>query len=149
MDYLSPIRTGAERHVNEPLIIVATQTIEAGVDIDLDGLITEAAPLDALRQRFGRLNRAGRPITPFAAILAHREDFGPKADDPVYGDRIGRTWDSAADSVATPNGTVDFGIEAFPRTLMEGGRCSGIAKALRAGTNAGLCPSVVANLTRS
>jgi CRISPR-associated endonuclease/helicase Cas3 len=71
-----------------------------------------------LRQRFGRLNRSGRPITPVAAILAHREDFGPKADDPVYGDRIGRTWE-AMQGVSTPNGTVDFGIEAFPAMLMD------------------------------
>jgi CRISPR-associated endonuclease/helicase Cas3 len=117
-DYLSPIRTGAERRLNTPLILVATQTIEAGVDIDLDGLITEAAPLDALRQRFGRLNRSGRPISPVAAILAHREDFGPKADDPVYGDRIGNTW-AALQAAAAPNGTMDFGIEAFPQVLLD------------------------------
>jgi CRISPR-associated endonuclease/helicase Cas3 len=116
MDYLRPIRTGADRHLNEALIIVATQTIEAGVDIDLDGLVTEAAPLDALRQRFGRLNRSGRPITPVAMILAHREDFDQKADDPVYGDRIGRTWE-AMQGVSRPNGTIDFGIEAFPAML--------------------------------
>jgi hypothetical protein len=36
---LRPIRTGADRHLNEALIIVAIQTIEAGVDIDLDGLV--------------------------------------------------------------------------------------------------------------
>ena len=46
---LAPLRTGAERTLEKPLILVATQCIEAGVDIDLNALITEAAPLDCLR----------------------------------------------------------------------------------------------------
>ena len=61
---LDPFRTGndEERAAAAPLMVVATQCLEVGVDLDLDGLVTEAAPLDALRQRFGRVNRAGRPI---------------------------------------------------------------------------------------
>jgi CRISPR-associated endonuclease/helicase Cas3 len=118
---LQPIRTGRPRDLEKPLIIVATQTIEAGVDIDFDGLVSEAAPLDALRQRFGRLNRAGREdIAPVAAVLAHRDDIGSRADDPVYGDRIKKTWEAlrgvAAESAAR---TVDFGIGGFPPKLLE------------------------------
>jgi CRISPR-associated endonuclease/helicase Cas3 len=40
-------------------IIVATQAIEAGVDISARLLITELAPWASLVQRFGRCNRAG------------------------------------------------------------------------------------------
>ena len=40
-------------------IIVATQAIEAGVDISASTLITELAPWSSLVQRFGRLNRYG------------------------------------------------------------------------------------------
>lgn len=40
-------------------IIVATQVIEAGVDISSKTLITDAAPWSALVQRFGRCNRGG------------------------------------------------------------------------------------------
>lgn len=40
-------------------IVIATQAIEAGVDISARTLFTELAPWSSLVQRFGRLNRAG------------------------------------------------------------------------------------------
>lgn len=40
-------------------IVVATQVIEAGVDISAAALWTEVAPLPSIVQRLGRLNRAG------------------------------------------------------------------------------------------
>ncbi len=42
------------------LIVVATQTLEVGADIDADYLVTEACGVRALTQRLGRLNRLGR-----------------------------------------------------------------------------------------
>jgi CRISPR-associated endonuclease/helicase Cas3 len=117
---LGPIRTRdpeAPRMLPKPLFVVATQTIEAGVDIDLDGLVTEAAALDALRQRFGRANRAGRSMTPVSAILAHKDDIGGKADDPVYGDRIAKTW-TELNRIADPaTRVIDFGIDALAEHL--------------------------------
>jgi CRISPR-associated endonuclease/helicase Cas3 len=111
---LNPIRTGSERDLKKPFIIVSTQCIEAGVDIDLDGLITEAAPIDALRQRFGRLNRNGRDITPYAAIISGKAD--PK--DPVYGEATGNAWKYLTEHPDKPahkseNAVVDFGLAAF------------------------------------
>jgi CRISPR-associated endonuclease/helicase Cas3 len=117
--HLDPIRTRTAdscRHLAKPLIVVATQTIEAGVDIDFDGLVTEAASLDALRQRFGRLNRAGRTFAAEAALLAHREDIGPKADDAVYGNRIAKTWE-ALNRWKDSEGCIDFGITAMAKLL--------------------------------
>jgi CRISPR-associated endonuclease/helicase Cas3 len=113
---LAPIRTGRSRarsEMTDPLVVVATQTVEAGVDIDFDGLVTEAAPLDALRQRFGRLNRAGRDIAVEAVVLAHQDDIGSQADDPVYGDRIAKSWTKLQQLGAEANGVVDFGIDAL------------------------------------
>lgn len=39
--------------------LVATQTVEVGVDLDWAGLVTELAPGSALAQRAGRVNRRG------------------------------------------------------------------------------------------
>jgi len=42
------------------MIFVATQVVEVSLDISYDVLVTEAAPLDALVQRMGRVNRYGQ-----------------------------------------------------------------------------------------
>ncbi|MFP5230022.1 MAG: type I-U CRISPR-associated helicase/endonuclease Cas3 [Acidobacteriota bacterium] len=120
---LAPIRTGVERNLEKPLVLVATQCIEAGVDIDLDGLVTEAAPLDSLRQRFGRLNRNGRAIIPFAAILGPPK-AGRKKADPVYGQAITCAWDYLVQHTDEPatkkaESKVDFGLKAFAGKMKE------------------------------
>ena len=42
------------------LVVVATQTLEVGADVDAECLVTEACGVRALTQRLGRLNRLGR-----------------------------------------------------------------------------------------
>ena len=42
---------------NTPCIVVSTQVVEVSLDISFDIMITECAPIDALTQRFGRINR--------------------------------------------------------------------------------------------
>jgi CRISPR-associated endonuclease/helicase Cas3 len=111
-------QNGAAR-LERPLVIVATQTIEAGADLDLDGLITEAAPLDALRQRFGRVNRAGREISPYGAVLAYSADL--KGEDSVYGTAIGATWKA----LGADGAELDFGIAALDAMLAAKGFITG------------------------
>jgi len=53
-------RTGLGRERAAPVIVVATQVVEVSLNIDLDVLFSDPAPLEALVQRFGRVNRKGR-----------------------------------------------------------------------------------------
>ena len=60
------MKVGRQRH----LIVVATQTLEVGADIDAEYLVTEACSVRALTQRLGRLNRLGR-YTHARAVYVH------------------------------------------------------------------------------
>lgn len=51
---------GRESTNRKPMVLVSTQVVEVSLDIDLDTLFSEPAPLEALVQRFGRVNRSGR-----------------------------------------------------------------------------------------
>lgn len=50
---------GSEKYSNGlmPCLVVSTQVVEVSLDISFDRMITQVAPLDALIQRFGRVNR--------------------------------------------------------------------------------------------
>jgi CRISPR-associated endonuclease/helicase Cas3 len=115
---------------DKPLFVVATQCLEVGADFDFDGMVSECASLDALRQRFGRLNRKGRGIDARGCIVVRGnqikseeeirkfEEEG-KLDDPIYGNALARTW-NWLQRVAVQDGKekrVDFGIAAMERTL--------------------------------
>lgn len=46
-----------ENWMNNGLVLISTQMVEISLDIDFEVLFTELAPLDALVQRMGRVNR--------------------------------------------------------------------------------------------
>ena len=118
---LKPLESGQadKRTLAKPVIVVATQTLEVGADFDFDGLVTECASLDALRQRFGRLNRMGRKIDARAAIFVRGDQTGGNVDDPVYGEALTKTW-HWLDECKDENGEVDFGIVHLEEKLPKG-----------------------------
>jgi len=103
------------------LFAVATQTVEVGADFDFDGLVTQIAPLDALRQRFGRLNRTGRDIAAKAIVIAAKEELKAKTPDPIYGFAARGAWEalSRIARVEQRRRIVDFGSLALTEEINE------------------------------
>ncbi|WP_258870678.1 helicase-related protein [Pyrobaculum aerophilum] len=52
-------RLGTLGKVENGGVLIGTQTLEAGLDLDLDALYTELSPIDSLVQRLGRVGRRG------------------------------------------------------------------------------------------
>lgn len=52
--------TGVRSDQRRPIVVVATQVVEVSLNIDLDTIYADPAPLEALVQRFGRVNRQRR-----------------------------------------------------------------------------------------
>lgn len=108
-----------KRGLGHRVLLVSTQAIEAGADFDLDALVTECASLDALRQRFGRLDRLGELGVSHAVIVAGTAQTAPEGEgfpvDPVYGEALARTWwwmlERAEPTDAGP--MIDFGIDTM------------------------------------
>jgi CRISPR-associated endonuclease/helicase Cas3 len=86
-------RREKESRINErpPRLLIATQVVEVSLDIDYDVLLTECAPIDALVQRAGRVNRPRRENLGRVVIHSHEEDseriygFPPRILDTTWG----------------------------------------------------------------
>jgi CRISPR-associated endonuclease/helicase Cas3 len=64
----------------QPGLVVATQVVEVSLDVDFDVLFTAAAPLEAMLQRFGRVNRLGR--RPPADVIVHAPAYRERRGEP-------------------------------------------------------------------
>jgi len=116
-ELLSRMRAGRERAKSATkLFVVATQTVEVGANLDFDALVTEAAPLNALRQRFGRLDRLGESESTEAVIALRKT----KDEDIIYGSELTDTWDwlMSRASLVENRKTLDFGVSSL-QTLLE------------------------------
>lgn len=71
------------------LIVVATQTLEVGADIDAEYLVTEQCGVRALTQRLGRLNRMGR-FKDARAVYVHTPAVVPRPKGGI--ERKGDIW---------------------------------------------------------
>lgn len=84
-----------------PQLLIATQAVEVSLDIDYDIAFIENAPIDALIQRFGRVNRAGKKqIEPIGTTVHLRNNTVPVylvensiGDTPFYDKTVlSTTW---------------------------------------------------------
>ncbi|KAF5086794.1 CRISPR-associated helicase Cas3' [Methanobacterium aggregans] len=77
-------REKIEKSLDNLDLLVGTQAIEVSLDIDYDALYSEPAPIDALIQRFGRVNRKRRkniaPVNVFSE--------GSESDKYIYNPEI-------------------------------------------------------------
>jgi CRISPR-associated endonuclease/helicase Cas3 len=90
-----------------PLVVVATQCIEAGADFDFDGLVSECASIDALRQRFGRVDRRGELGETHGVVLGRVDQVDTDAVDPIYDRALAATWGW----ITSLGDGLDFGVD--------------------------------------
>jgi CRISPR-associated endonuclease/helicase Cas3 len=80
-------RSKKEEEVGFPepgMIVIATQVVEVSLDISYDVLVTELAPVDALVQRMGRVNRRGEQ-KPVPVLVYRKCSDGSRQ---VYGEEV-------------------------------------------------------------
>lgn len=106
-----------------PRLVVATQTVEAGVDLDASTLVTEICDWPALVQRLGRLNRRGDQTTATAHLVAPEKPRG--GTTAVYGEDIA----TAMGHLAAVLDGADVSPEALAHIAQ--GHADGIAAATR------------------
>lgn len=100
-------RSQKERQLfdKEVQLLVGTQAIEVSLDINYDVILTEVAPLDALIQRFGRVNRKPNNEVKECYVFGERN----KVDRFIYKneDVIERTLEVIKENESTNQGVIN------------------------------------------
>ena len=76
----------------ESFILVATQVVEVSLDVSFDFMVTECAPLEALVQRFGRVNRYKNKTEEINVWITFPSKIDIKKRYPYEKEDITNTW---------------------------------------------------------
>lgn len=98
-------------------IVVSTQVVEVSLDISFDLMITETAPLDALIQRFGRVNRKRtvKTIGKYKPVYVLKPPEDYKEALPYNADILKNTFDILPDEAVLHEKDLQAKIdEVFP-----------------------------------
>jgi CRISPR-associated endonuclease/helicase Cas3 len=80
---IAEVPTGRDLERDKPFVVVSTQVVEVSLDIDMDTIYTDPAPLEALLQRFGRVNR-GRTGQLLCPVHVFTEPSNPTDSKNAY-----------------------------------------------------------------
>ena len=100
-------------------IVIATQTLEVGADLDADHMVTESCGVQALVQRLGRLNRMGDRDE---SRVCYVHDPASK-ERPIYGTAPVEIWErfkqSSQPDYSTRKGIEDTTLDLSPAALRD------------------------------
>lgn len=98
-------------------VLVTTQSLEVGADLDLAGIVTELASGSALAQRTGRANRLGKRATAPVTVIVPPERLAEtekSRSGPYSATELNEALDWLRDRAADPLGCAPWAIRVPP-----------------------------------
>jgi len=109
-------RDNIEKNLQQriPKVLVATQVVEVSLDVDFEQAFSEPAPIDAIIQRLGRVNRKGE--RPPSNVLVFNEQISKY---PIYSEAIVSRSIAGLQSLSNPLREIDL-IDVANRVYQNG-----------------------------